>query len=585
MKILGQSRFRSAVWLAFGLWVLFVAGGAAQADPTRGVYLQPIPGKEGGLFGETRLYERSHAVVIGVNRYQRLPRLSGAVRDAQGVKKALTEQGFEVLELLDRQATRQAIAQLLGDRLRNRVGENDRVLIYFAGHGVSTGTGDTAMGYLMPVEGDRESPVSTGISMTELQNWFADYKAKHVMFVADACYSGLALSTRAVGLSYKTREYLRKVTAKPVRVALVAGGAGEEASELRGHGLFTSFFLEAIGGAADADKNGVITSDEVAAYVKPNVAQTAQSQFRAQQNPQMGRRGEGEFIFLNPLADRLMLGSLRVSSSEEGGVIVVNGKDTAVRAPGVVENLKPGTYRVSVRKKDRESVEMEINVQAGAETAMALALPKIVERVVERDRPRPLDQGTLYVRAKRDETGEKLPAQVWVNGVKMGEAHTSYNLDPGVYNVEIRYRDQKPVKKQVRIEPKAGASLNAVFSWEDPEVEETVPGPGMTAMGKAGWSLLGIGAVGIVAGGVLTHFAQQTSEENKDDAKTGFKDDYDAYVGGSITGYVVGGAALTTGIVLLIVDSQRDTSETTAYSLPSVTTDGRGMMAHWQMAW
>ncbi len=66
---------------------------------------------------------------------------------------------------------------------------------------------------------EHDSPVSTGISMSELQNWFADYRSKHVMFVADSCYSGLALTTRSTGLDPQTQDYLKHITSRKVRVA------------------------------------------------------------------------------------------------------------------------------------------------------------------------------------------------------------------------------------------------------------------------------------------------------------------------------------------------------------------------------
>ena len=108
------------------------------------------------------------------------------------------------------------------------------MLVYFAGHGVTVGQEDTAMGYLMPVEGDNNRRASTGISMREVQAWFADYPSKHVMFVADSCYSGLALSTRSVGLPTHLNDYLRQVTRKRVRLALTAGRSDQEAHGMAG---------------------------------------------------------------------------------------------------------------------------------------------------------------------------------------------------------------------------------------------------------------------------------------------------------------------------------------------------------------
>jgi hypothetical protein len=243
-------------------------------------------------------YTHSHAVVIGIDNYPMLPTLGGAVRDAKSIAQTLKKKGFSVRTLLDKKATRASITELLGDVIPNELGKNDRLLVYFAGHGMTTGTQGHEMGYLMPFDSDQKRIRSTGVSMRELQNWFAGYPAKHVMFVADACYSGLAVVTRSVGLSPRVRDYIHQITRKRTRATLVAGAMDEQVLEHKGHGLFTYFFLQAIGGAADTNKDGIITTDEIAAYLKPQVTQTARIQYSKSQTPQIAVDGEGEFIFM-----------------------------------------------------------------------------------------------------------------------------------------------------------------------------------------------------------------------------------------------------------------------------------------------
>jgi hypothetical protein len=273
----------------------------AEAEPTgRGAEVIVTAPPEGlkGLSGPTKIYDNSHAVVIGINRYLHVRELTGAVRDGKAMAAALRERGFDVKELYDESATRERIIGELAERLPGRLGTADRVLVYFAGHGVSTGTGTNVIGYLLPVDGRSDKAISTGISMRELQAWLGGYKSKHVLFVADACYSGLALDTRGLARSSAQSDYLKLVTRDPVRMAFVAGGDGEEAIEANGEGLFTRFLLEALEGAADSDGDGVMTGDEIAAYVKPKVTTAAQTLLGRSQRPQVARSGMGEFIFL-----------------------------------------------------------------------------------------------------------------------------------------------------------------------------------------------------------------------------------------------------------------------------------------------
>lgn len=283
------------------LWLLAALALArpCAADPRGGVvygtteYRAPAGGK-------VTLYRKSIAVVIGIDAYQHLPPLTGAKRDARQMAAYLGRNGFEVTLLLDGAATRQAITQLVGDELPAKVQPDDRVLIYFAGHGLSRGQDAETMGYLMPVEGKREAPASSAISMAELQRWFGQYPARHVLYLADACYSGLAIGSRAVGLPPGTGDYVAQVLKRPVRIALVAGAAGQEAHEYRGNGLFTGFVLEGLRGAADGNRDGLITTDELVSFVKPNVARVAASELHSAQLPQLGRSGEGEFLFVTP---------------------------------------------------------------------------------------------------------------------------------------------------------------------------------------------------------------------------------------------------------------------------------------------
>ncbi len=297
----------AAVVAIFAFWM----GAQARQDLKSLVYQAPPEGYS-GLEGKVRLYDRSHAVVIGISQYRSLPELPGAARDARSVAQLLSERGFEVTLLLDAEATRGRIAEAIGDRLPREVEKNDRVLIYFAGHAVTVGSGDGMMGYLMPVDGDNERRVSTGISMREVQAWLSAQAAKHSMFVADACYSGLALSTRATGLPRTLANYLAQALSKDVRLALAAGRSDQQAYEWNGHGLFTYFFLEGLKGQADANGDGIVTSSELYAYIEPNVSQTALANWNARQNPQIGRSGQGEFVFLVPAGN---LSSSPVSDS------------------------------------------------------------------------------------------------------------------------------------------------------------------------------------------------------------------------------------------------------------------------------
>ncbi|HJZ99924.1 MAG TPA: polysaccharide deacetylase family protein, partial [Candidatus Solibacter sp.] len=116
------------------------SGGAAQGEPKRS------------------FYRESWAVIIGVNDYQSWPKLRYAVNDATAIEEALVSKfNFKrdhIRKLIDHDATRQRIMQVLGDEFTdgNKVQREDRVFFFFAGHGATRTFGDgRQVGFIVPV--------------------------------------------------------------------------------------------------------------------------------------------------------------------------------------------------------------------------------------------------------------------------------------------------------------------------------------------------------------------------------------------------------------------------------------------------
>jgi hypothetical protein len=243
-------------------------------------------------------YRKSWAVVIGINRYNIWPPLEYAVRDAQAVAGKLKEIGFEeVIEILDKQATRERILTMLGSELPKKVQPQDRVLIFFAGHGQTESLPDgKEQGYIIPVDGDITNYFTTAISMQQVREISERVPAKHILYVMDACYSGQGF-TRAFGIEPAINGYLQKITSLRSVQMITAGGKKEQVVESGGHGLFTQYFLRGLDGEADRDNDKVITASELGAYLMPQVSRASGNL----QTPQYGRLdGEGEVVFTVP---------------------------------------------------------------------------------------------------------------------------------------------------------------------------------------------------------------------------------------------------------------------------------------------
>lgn len=242
-------------------------------------------------------YRKSWAVVIGINNYQKWPKLEYAVNDAESVAKLLYKLGFgkdDVIMLLDKEATQQNILRVLGDELYAKTQDEDRVFIFFAGHGqtqdLPTGS---KVGYIIPIDGDLNNYYSTAISMRQLQDLSDRLRAKHIFYAMDSCFSGLLLRMR--GESPGEYPFLEQTTVR-VRQVLTAGSEGEEVVEVGGHGLFTKVLLEALEGKADLNGDGLIPASELYQFLTPRVLALSQNT----QNPVFGRldQGRGEFVFL-----------------------------------------------------------------------------------------------------------------------------------------------------------------------------------------------------------------------------------------------------------------------------------------------
>ena len=244
-------------------------------------------------------YGRRVAVVIGIDRYAEWPALEAARRDASRVSTALRGMGFdEVIELYDEDATRRRILSVLGDDLVAKTDEGSLAVIFFAGHGqTETLAGGGKRGYIVPVDADPDQIFATSISMNTLREVSRRIPARQVYYAMDSCYSGLGL---ARGIAVRDRDaagYIEKVSSLRAVQMITAGAEGEVALERDGNGLFTRYFLLAIGGEADFNGDGFVTASEIGTYVRPEV--TSASDLK--QTPQFGTLdGSGEVVF--PLA-------------------------------------------------------------------------------------------------------------------------------------------------------------------------------------------------------------------------------------------------------------------------------------------
>jgi len=252
------------------------------------------------------------AVVIGVGRYDNptIPYLKYTVPDADTMYQVLTTTaGFkkENVQLLtdrtERKPTLRNIKTALGNFLARSARKDDTVIVYFAGHGAPEIDPrgierDGLAKYLIPSDADPDDLYSTGLPMDELQTIFSRIEAERVVMFLDACYSGGAGGRTFA--SKKTRAgvvddlFLERLTRATGRVIVTASATNEVSLELPelGHGLFTYYLTEGLKGAADLNRDGIVSLQELYEYVEQQVSRKARL-VGGKQHPVMKGEQEG----------------------------------------------------------------------------------------------------------------------------------------------------------------------------------------------------------------------------------------------------------------------------------------------------
>jgi uncharacterized caspase-like protein len=148
--------------------------------------------------------------------------------------------GFKVEMLYN--ASRRQILLALG-KYRQSLSKKDNLLIYYAGHGwLDT---DADAGYWLPVDAVQDNDVDW-LSLTSVTSAVRAIPAKHVMIVADSCYSGKL--TRGVHIKQKSSNYLERMAKKKARIVMTSGGLEPvlDSGGAGGHSVFAAAFLKAL---------------------------------------------------------------------------------------------------------------------------------------------------------------------------------------------------------------------------------------------------------------------------------------------------------------------------------------------------
>lgn len=243
--------------------LLALFGLAAQASHERvGAQLTGTVGNDSSV---------RRALLIGINKYQGLPRLQGSINDIETMRHILiTRWGFSekhIRMVTDEAATRVGILAAL-EQLVKDTGPEDTVYLHYSGHGsqVQDLNGDEKDDGLDEtiVPQDGRTGEVRDITDDELDEMVARLRARNALIVLDSCHSGTAtrsLDIRTRSVPEDTRvELYRKgvVTTRAVvpvissRYVLMTGAASHQEAldgpvDGRYHGFFTYALSRSLG--------------------------------------------------------------------------------------------------------------------------------------------------------------------------------------------------------------------------------------------------------------------------------------------------------------------------------------------------
>jgi hypothetical protein len=170
-----------------------------------------------------------------------------------------------VHRLIGPQATLQNIRRELEEWLPSVARESDRVVVYFAGHGLVKGS----RGFLAPWDVDVQSPERTAYPMDLLGKVLAEkVKARWKVLLTDACHSG-KITPETTDEAVDAQFSQLPKTFLTFSATREREKSYEDPALSTGFGLFSYFLVQGLLGNADSSPcDGLITADELIEYVR-----------------------------------------------------------------------------------------------------------------------------------------------------------------------------------------------------------------------------------------------------------------------------------------------------------------------------
>jgi len=227
------------------------------------------------------------ALIFATNIYDSFSELVNPVIDATTVAEELQTNYFVQTELMVNPTLKESIEKLR-EYAKLDYGENDNLLIFFAGHGIYDKV--FKEGYVIFRDSKSDDVAKTSyLSHSNLRTMINNIPCNHVLLVMDVCFGGtfdplIASRSRAADLyaEVNSEEFIQRKKKYKTRLYLTSGGNEYVPDGRPGHhSPFARKFLEALRNYGGSD--GILTVNEIIQYVE-----------KVEPQPRYGEFGDNE---------------------------------------------------------------------------------------------------------------------------------------------------------------------------------------------------------------------------------------------------------------------------------------------------
>ena len=412
--------------------------------------------------------EHFYALIIGIDKYKHWQKLKTATNDARELADVLRkEYRFKNIKvLLNEEATREKILDAI-DLYVESLGKEDSVLIYYAGHGWMDN--DTKSGYWVPYDAREKKKFDYIPHSQIIQDYFMKYKVKHLVVIADSCFSGTLVGGNAERSAWTaTRSFYI-----PSRSIMTSGGLGPVPDGAGEHSPFATQLLKYLK-RPDKVNFGI---QDVYFYIRDNLSNQQPIPIAKPlicANHQSG----GEFIFCRKKMDSGMrvkdlpqigkpealdkTGSISLLCKINGDLFIDNVKIARVKARNTypLGNYPAGEHTLKIIPQDKKQIWQENIIVAenqkieittgfrGANKHIQIKSEKesfseFMPKALEGDASSQLWVANAFLNGNGVEKNDKLAFEFFKKAAIQGIAEAQYRLGRSYhYGIGVKQNDK-----------------------------------------------------------------------------------------------------------------------------------------------